>query len=89
MAKTKAGRGGAPQKDRPRRGRPVGGSTRQRKQLVVDVSLLEAAMKVTGRNQSETVNEALARMSENAAIVDGFEQMLGAFPGHPDHHGVS
>jgi hypothetical protein len=52
---------------------------------VVDVSLLEQAMVVTGRNQSDTVNEALAQLVENAAIIEGFEQMRGTFPRHPDH----
>lgn len=85
MAKTNAGRGGAHTKVGPKRGRPPRPSTRQRKQLVVDVALLEAAMKLTGRNQSDTVNEALARMAENVAILDGFERMRGAFPDHPDH----
>lgn len=85
MAKTNAGRGGAQKKGGAKRGRPPRPSARQRKQLVVDVSLLEAAMKVTGRNQSDTVNEALARMAENVAILEGFERMRGAFPDHPDH----
>lgn len=42
-------------------------------------------MAVTGRNQSETVNAALAQMTENVAILEGLEQMRGAFPEHPDH----
>lgn len=86
MAKRKPGRERAPQTTTGKgRGRPPRGRTRQRKQLVVDVSLLEQAMQVTGRNQSETVNEALARLTENAAILQGVEQMRGAFPDHPDH----
>jgi len=52
---------------------------------VVDVALLAEAMRITGLNQSETVNQALARMAENAAIVAGVEAMRGAFPDHPDH----
>lgn len=74
MAKTKA-----------RPGRPRRQGTRRRKQLVVDVVLLEQAMAVTGRNQSDTVNEALAQLAENAAIVGGIERLRGAFPEHPDH----
>jgi hypothetical protein len=52
---------------------------------VVDVTLLEQAMVVTGRNQSDTVNEALAQLTGNAATLDGSEQMRGRFPRHPDH----
>lgn len=70
-------------KSRP--GRPRRQSTRRRKQLVVDVALLEQAMAVTGRNQSDTVNEALAQLAENAAILEGIERLRGAFPEHPDH----
>lgn len=31
------------------------------------------------------VNAALAQLTENAAIVDGLNELFGAFPGHPDH----
>ncbi len=44
-------------------------------------------MVVSGRNQSDTVNDALMRMTENAAIVEGFERLRGAFPEHPDANG--
>lgn len=88
MAKPKSVPGSTSLKASTGERRQTRGSTRQRKQLVVDVSLLKAAMKVTGQNQSETVNEALAKLAEDAAIVDGFEQMLGAFPDHPDHSGA-
>jgi hypothetical protein len=67
-------------------GRPRRTGTRRRKQLVVDTALLEQAMAVTGSNQSDTVNEALAQLTENAAILEGFERLRGAFPGHPDHN---
>ena len=70
----------------PRPGRPARPAGRERKQLIVDVALLEAAMEVTGGNQSETVNEALAHLTENAAILRGFEEAFGASPEHPDHH---
>jgi hypothetical protein len=43
-------------------------------------------MAVTGSNQSDTVNEALAQLTENAAILEGFERMRGAFPRHADHN---
>lgn len=66
-------------------GRPKRAKSRRRKQLVVDVSLLKSAMEITGRNQSDTVNEALAALTENAAILEGFIEMRGAFPDHPDH----
>ncbi|MBI4544402.1 MAG: hypothetical protein HY703_04330 [Gemmatimonadetes bacterium] len=69
-----------------RPGRPRRQGTRRRKQLVVDVVLLEQAMAVTGCNQSDTVNRALAQLTENAAVLEGFERMRGAFPGHPDHN---
>lgn len=68
-----------------KRGRPRRESTRRRKQLIVDVALLKKAMTVTGRNQSDTVNEALARLTENVAILEGIEQLRGAFPDHPGH----
>jgi hypothetical protein len=51
----------------------------------VDVTLLEQAMAVTGRNQSETVNEALAQLMENAAILEGIKRVQGKFKEHPDH----
>ncbi len=86
MAKTDARSGAGPRKKRrTRRGRPARPKGRRRKQLVVDVSLLSKAMAVTGRNQSDTVNEALARMTENAAILEGLEELRGTFPDHPDH----
>ena len=86
MAKTRGARPGAGSEKRGARpGRPPRPGTRARKQLVVDVSLLDEAMRVTGLNQSETVNRALAQMAENAAIVAGFEAMHGAFPDHADH----
>jgi Arc/MetJ family transcription regulator len=66
-------------------GRPPRPGTRERKQIVVDVALLARAMRVTGLNQSETVNQALAQVAENAAIVAGLEELRGAFPDHPDH----
>ncbi len=66
-------------------GRPRRASTRRRKQLIVDVALLKKAMTVTGRNQSDTVNEALAQLTENVAILQGVEELRGAFPDHPDH----
>jgi len=68
-----------------RPGRPRRQGARRRKQLVVDVGLLEQAMAVTGRNQSDTVNEALSQLTENAAILEGFERIRGTFPDHPDH----
>ena len=68
-----------------RPGRPRRQGARRRKQLVVDVALLEQAMAVTGRNQSDTVNEALSQLTENAAILEGFERIRGTFPDHPDH----
>ena len=89
MPKTKPRRGGGHEKNAgSARGRPRRAGGRRRKQFIVDLSLLERAMEVTGRNQSDTVNEALARMTENAAIVEGFAQMRGAFPEHPDHLGA-
>jgi len=44
-------------------------------------------MLISGANQSDTVNDALTRMTENAAIVEGFERLRGAFPEHPDTYG--
>ncbi|MEJ7810605.1 MAG: hypothetical protein WKG32_09385 [Gemmatimonadaceae bacterium] len=61
---------------------------KRRKRLIVDVPLLAKAMRITGRNQSDTVNEALARLLENSALAEGLEQLHGAFPSHPDHEAV-
>jgi len=83
MAKARGARAGTGRG----KGRPPRPGTRTRKQIVVDVALLAEAMRITGLNQSETVNQALARMAANAAIVAGFEAMRGAFPDHPDHTG--
>lgn len=78
MAKARGKHGARP-------GRPARPGTRARKQIVVDLALLSRAMRVTGLNQSETVNQALAQVAENAAIVAGLEGLHGAFPDHPDH----
>lgn len=85
MAKTRTSRDGTRAKRGAAPGRPRRASTRRRKQLIVDVTLLKRAMAVTGRNQSDTVNEALARLTENVAILEGVEGLRGAFPTHPDH----
>jgi hypothetical protein len=37
-----------------------------RRQVVVDAALLETAMRLTGRGQSDTLNEALAHLAELA-----------------------
>jgi hypothetical protein len=66
-------------------GRPARAPGRERRQIVVDAALLDAAMRLTGRGQSDTVNVALAQLTENAAILEGLTGLLGAFPGHPDH----
>lgn len=66
-------------------GRPRRAPGLKRRQIVVDTALLEAAMKFTGKNQSETVNDALARMAESAHILEGLESIYGMFPDHPDH----
>jgi hypothetical protein len=72
------------ERDKAGRGRPRR-PARQRKQLIVDVATLEAAMAASGENQSETVNLALAAYAENAAINAGFDAMTGAYPDWPDH----
>lgn len=66
-------------------GRPARAVGRERRQIVVDTSLLTAAMRLTGRGQSDTVNAALAQLTENAAIRAGVGALFGAFPAHPDH----
>ena len=63
-----------------RPGRPPRKRTRQRKQLIVDVGLLKKAMAVTGRNQSDTVNEALTQLTENVAILEGAEGSVTTRP---------
>lgn len=69
-------------------GRPARAPGRERRQIVVDAALLEAAMQLTGRGQSDTVNVALAQLTENGAILDGLAALHGAFPAHPDHEGA-
>lgn len=66
-------------------GRPSRAPGRERRQIVVDTSLLTEAMRLTGRGQSDTVNAALAQLTENAAILEGVGALFGAFPSHPDH----
>jgi hypothetical protein len=39
--------------------------------VVVDAALLETAMRLTGRGQSETINAALAQLAELADRADG------------------
>jgi Arc/MetJ family transcription regulator len=66
-------------------GRPARAAGRERRQIVVDAALLDAAMRLTGRGQSDTVNVALAQLTENASILEGLAALHGAFPAHPDH----
>lgn len=66
-------------------GRPARAPGRERRQIVVDTALLDAAMQLTGQGQSDTVNAALAQLTENAAILEGLAGLYGAFPAHPDH----
>lgn len=66
-------------------GRPARVPGRERRQIVVDAALLDAAMRLTGQGQSDTVNVALAQLTENAAILEGLAALHGAFPTHPDH----
>lgn len=66
-------------------GRPSRAPGHERRQIVVDTSLLTAAMRLTGRGQSDTVNTALAQLTENAAILEGVGALFGAFPAHPAH----
>ena len=40
-----------------------------RRQVVVDAALLETAMRLTGRGQSDTLNEALAHLAELAGAA--------------------
>lgn len=66
-------------------GRPARAPGHERRQIVVDTSLLSEAMRLTGRGQSDTVNAALAQLTENAAILEGLGALFGAFPSHPSH----
>ena len=45
------------------RGRPA------RRQVTVDAELLETAMRLTGRGQSDTIDEALAHLAELAELA--------------------
>jgi Arc/MetJ family transcription regulator len=69
----------------PKPGRPVRAAGRERRQIVIDAALLDEAMRLTGRGQSDTVNVALAQLTENATILEGLSALHGAFPAHPDH----
>lgn len=66
-------------------GRPARALGHARRQIVVDTALLGEAMRLTGRGQSDTVNAALAQLTENAAILEGVGALFGAFPGYPPH----
>lgn len=65
-------------------GRPARAAGLARPQIVVNTALLGEARRVTGRGKSDTVNAALAQLTENAAILDGVGALFGAFPDHPD-----
>lgn len=74
----------APPSGRSTPGRPPRAPGRERRQIVVDTALLNAAMRVTRTGQSDTVNTALAEFTENAAILAGVTSLFGAFPDHLD-----
>jgi hypothetical protein len=66
------------------------GRRRARRHVVVDAALLETAMRLTGRGQSETINAALARLAEladRANVRDARDELdlLGMdVAGYPD-----
>ena len=45
-----------------------------RRQVTDDAELLETAMRVTGRGQADTIDEALAHLAELAAIATSAEE---------------
>jgi hypothetical protein len=58
---------------------------RVRKNIVVDVVSLRRAMAaLKSTNQSETVNVALERLAEDAAILAGVDAAMGSIPDFPD-----
>ncbi len=58
---------------------------RERQNLLVNRETLRRAMAALGTtNMSETVNVALDRLAEDAAILRGLEAAAGAIPDFPD-----
>ena len=58
---------------------------RVRKNFLVDAESLQRAMTaLKSTNQSETVNVALDRLAEDAAIVAGIDAAIGSIPDFPD-----
>jgi Arc/MetJ family transcription regulator len=57
---------------------------RERQNLLVNRETLQRAMAALGTtNMSETVNVALDRLAEDAAILQGLEAAAGAIPDFP------
>jgi Arc/MetJ family transcription regulator len=58
---------------------------RVRKNIIIDVDSLQRAMAALhSTNQSETVNVALDRLAEDAAILAGIDAAIGLAPDFPD-----
>jgi hypothetical protein len=56
-----------------------------RKQIIVNPTHLRGAMAALGTtNMSMTVNVALERLAEDAAILGGIDAAMGAIPDFPD-----
>jgi hypothetical protein len=56
-----------------------------RKQVIVNPTHLRGAMAALGTtNMSMTVNVALERLAEDAAILGGIDAAMGAIPDLPD-----
>lgn len=57
---------------------------RERRNVLVSPALLQGAMAALGTtNMSETVNVALARLAEDAAVLRGIDAATGAIPDFP------
>jgi hypothetical protein len=73
------------------------GGRRARRHVVVDAALLETAMRLTGRGQSETINAALARLTGLpepaldlvAADATGYPDQAAAYPSLADPGGCA
>ena len=75
----------APKRAETQTARAVPTAKRARKSIVVDLRALERATAALGStNPSETVNVALTRLAEDAAILAGIDAAIRSVPDFPD-----
>ena len=64
--------------------KPARAGATVRKQVLIEVNSLEGAMEALGTtNMSKTVNIALERLAEDAAILRGIDAAMGEIPDFP------